>query len=109
MAQNPINPSVQKTIDLLKKRIPAHIPTQQLILFGSQATGKATQWSDIDIAVISPTFGRNNYEERSQLLELTQDIDWRLELHPLHPDELKNHYHTLAQEIKTFGIPLLTC
>ena len=31
----------------------------KLIIFGSQAKGKAKPWSDIDICVVSDSFGKN--------------------------------------------------
>ncbi|WP_417915663.1 nucleotidyltransferase domain-containing protein [Candidatus Electronema sp. JM] len=32
-------------------------------LFGSHLTGKADEWSDIDVAVISPQIGSDRFEE----------------------------------------------
>ena len=33
-----------------------HIPIQQVFLFGSYATGNYTEWSDIDLALVSEVF-----------------------------------------------------
>ena len=46
------------------KRIPVH----KIILFGSYAGGNPKEWSDIDIAVISPKFAGMNYIDRIKLL-----------------------------------------
>ena len=43
---------------------------QAAYLYGSQATGTATEWSDIDVAVISPDFSTDLFEERLLLMRL---------------------------------------
>ena len=45
-----------------------NIRVRRLILFGSYATGKAKQHSDIDIAVISPFFKNKGILKRQELL-----------------------------------------
>jgi predicted nucleotidyltransferase len=45
-----------------------NIQVQRLILFGSHAAGKAKQYSDIDIAVISPAFENKGILKRQELL-----------------------------------------
>ena len=55
----------QSIIETVKKYLQAvtaqGIPTDQGIVFGSQAQGQADEWSDIDLLVISQRFdqGRN--------------------------------------------------
>jgi predicted nucleotidyltransferase len=44
------------------------ITTQQIILFGSYATGTPREDSDIDLIVIADDFGRMNIRERLELL-----------------------------------------
>jgi predicted nucleotidyltransferase len=46
------------------------IPVERVILFGSHAAGHAQEWSDIDIAVISPKFGALSLLERYEQLGL---------------------------------------
>ncbi len=46
------------------------IPVERVILFGSYATGHAQEWSDIDIAVISPKFNALSLLERYEQLGL---------------------------------------
>jgi len=39
------------------RRLAAHgIPTRLAVVFGSQASGHGTPWSDVDLIVISPVF-----------------------------------------------------
>ena len=46
------------------------IPVERVILFGSYAAGHADEWSDIDIAVISPKFDELSLLERYEQLGL---------------------------------------
>jgi predicted nucleotidyltransferase len=46
------------------------IPVERVILFGSYAAGHAQEWSDIDIAVISPKFASMSLLERYEQLGL---------------------------------------
>ncbi|MGH8070593.1 MAG: nucleotidyltransferase domain-containing protein, partial [Candidatus Entotheonellia bacterium] len=46
------------------------IAVERVILFGSHAAGHAQAWSDIDLAVISPTFDELSLLERYEHLGL---------------------------------------
>lgn len=46
------------------------IPVERVMLFGSHAAGHAQEWSDIDIAVISPKFDFLSLLERYEQLGL---------------------------------------
>lgn len=46
------------------------IPVERVILFGSHASGHPRDWSDIDIAVISPKFDSLSLLERYEQLGL---------------------------------------
>ena len=46
------------------------IPVERVILFGSHASGHVDEWSDIDIAVISPRFDTLSLLERYEQLGL---------------------------------------
>ena len=45
-----------KELKKFKKDLSNDLPVQKMILFGSQAKGKAHQWSDIDLLVVSNKF-----------------------------------------------------
>lgn len=44
------------------------IHCEQILLFGSQATGSAREGSDIDLFVVSPDWARYNDRERFEML-----------------------------------------
>lgn len=50
------------------------------VVFGSYVTGRADEWSDIDLLVISPRFDPpRNREDIHQLWYTTTDVDSRIE------------------------------
>ncbi len=106
MAQNTVN---QKVLNLVKNYgsfVKQKIPVDQIILFDSQAKGTTHEWSDIDVCVISPVFGKNLFEEKLQLDRYTDDFSTKIEPTPMHPDMLKSKYNTLASEIRKYGIEI---
>ena len=70
----------------------AGIPVDKIILFGSYAKGTSKSWSDVDVCVVSPLFGKNGYDERV-----------RLEPHPYNAKDLADPWDPLAYEIRTNG------
>ena len=91
---------IHKYVRLLEKQ---EIKILRVILFGSYAKGKANPDSDIDIAVISAQFGQDKVEEMMSLRKIALKVDSHIEPIPLSPGDLKDHYSTLAQEIKKYG------
>lgn len=52
-----VDESVVKTVRMYLRAVQNEgIPVKAGVLFGSYATGKAHEWSDIDLLVISPRF-----------------------------------------------------
>ena len=72
-------------------------------LFGSHLTGKADEWSDIDLAVISPQIGPDHFEERVRLTKIALAIDDRIEPHPFSPDSFTPD-NPLVREILRTGL-----
>ena len=68
MKNNKLSESVKKEIkdyiEILKKEI----PLRKVILYGSYAKGKPKEYSDIDIAIISPSFYKLDIFERQLIL-----------------------------------------
>lgn len=86
----------------------AGIPVTKIIVFGSQARGTAKKWSDIDLCVVSPVFGKNRFEERLRLFALSSQVDINIEPHPFSPHDLLNKWDPLAGEINKYGIILFS-
>lgn len=89
--------------EVLKRRINVN----RAYLFGSYAKGKQNKFSDIDICVVSPDFGKDYIEESLKLKRITNDVDFRISPVPMTPEDMNNKYSTLATEIKNHGIQIL--
>ena len=76
----------------------------KIILFGSIAKGKSDKFSDIDVAIVSPSFGKNYRREMVKLTILSSQINDNIEPHPFNPAELNNKFNALANEIKKYGL-----
>jgi uncharacterized protein len=74
-------------------------------LYGSQINGRATKWSDIDVAVISADFSSDLFEERLALMRLAAEIDDRIEPWPFTPESFDAN-DPLANEIRQAGVEL---
>ncbi|HBL52937.1 MAG TPA: hypothetical protein DDZ34_02540 [Syntrophaceae bacterium] len=83
------------------------IAVESAYLFGSYASNHAGRWSDIDVAVVSPDFSADRFDERLRLMKLSTEIDNRIEPVPFHSDAF-NDTDPLVDEIKKSGISLLT-
>lgn len=87
--------------DALKAR---GIPVQRVILFGSVARNEATEDSDLDLAVVCTPFASTRHEENMECRRMRWDIDVRIEPICLHPDDFKNRFFGLAQEVQKTGV-----
>ncbi|HRN71110.1 MAG TPA: nucleotidyltransferase domain-containing protein [Candidatus Woesebacteria bacterium] len=76
---------IKKELDIYVTRVEKKFDPEKIILFGSFARGDATNWSDVDILVISQFKG---IPEKKRF-----DI-----LYDLHTDLIKNH------DINVYGI-----
>ncbi len=94
-----IEESVQRFLDAVSQlyRI------QAAYLYGSQAKGITTFLSDIDVAVISPDFSQDLFEERLALMHLAARIDNRIEPRPF-KEETFNENDPIASEIQKHGL-----
>jgi len=63
----------------------AGIHVTKAYLFGSYLTGKTDEWSDIDVAVISPQISDDRFEERVTLTKIAISVYGRIEPLPFSP------------------------
>ena len=81
----------------------AGIRVEDLILFGSYAKGSPKPWSDLDVCVVSSSFGKDKTEEMVLLKKLASPIEPMIEPHPYHPQDLADPWDPLAEEIRKHG------
>ncbi len=99
---------IQKTLAIFAKRAKKKFDAEKVILFGSYARGQATDYSDIDVIVLSNKFSSIPQEKRlDALYPLTAKL--YPDVHPFGytPKEFANAKKTSTLfEIQKTGIPL---
>ncbi len=51
------------------------ITIRDAIIFGSHIKGTAREWSDIDVALVSPAFTGDRFDDRRRIVPLRRKID----------------------------------
>lgn len=74
-AKDELERKLRAFIELIIKRF--HV--EAVVLFGSYAGGNPKDYSDIDVAVFSPDFGKNPLNEMTELCKLRRKIDTDIE------------------------------
>ena len=98
--KNTVIKLVKRYIRELEKH---QIPIQEAYLFGSWTNNRAREYSDIDIALISPAFTEDWFEMRRKIVPLRRNIDSRIEPMPYNPEDFA-YGGILIDEIKRTGI-----
>jgi predicted nucleotidyltransferase len=104
MVEKAIRQTINAFVKELKKK---KIKVVKVILFGSRASGRAHEDSDIDVAVVSPDFGKDHFREGAKLFEIACGIDPRIEPVPISLLSYKNDtWIPIIYEIRKNGIEL---
>ncbi len=104
MSKNEVKALVKTYADILRKN---RFQFKQIYLFGSYATGKFHEYSDIDVAVIVSKLprGRGYLNKKMRLWELTAKADARIEPTLLEAKDLqKNEASIMGDEVREHGI-----
>jgi len=98
MVKKQITKIVKDFINTIKDK---DIRVEAVYLFGSYAQNNANSDSDIDIAVVSPDFGKDFFDECVLLKEISEKIDLAISPRAYSLDEYNNAKHEdfLYQEI----------
>jgi predicted nucleotidyltransferase len=83
-----------------------HIPIKEAVLFGSYAKGNETEWSDIDIALVSEIFEGDRMADKDKIRKITLAISSEIEVMPFPPNDI-NEQNPFAREILKTGIKLI--
>jgi len=90
--------TIAQSVECFLKAVQRHQQVEAAYVFGSQVKNAATEWSDIDLAVVSPDFG-DRFEERLNLMRLAARID----PNPYTPEDFDAN-DPLVSEIKRTGV-----
>jgi len=82
------------------------IPPENLLIvvFGSHARGTPSSESDIDVCVVSDSYGQDYHDALVSLLGAAADVEADLDVVPYTSRDLEDRYDPLAKEIKTYGV-----
>ena len=105
IAHRSVPTSIMNKIKLYLLNVNKTKRVKRAYLYGSYARGAAKDWSDIDLAIISPDFIGDMFEERLELMRLAIGMDDRIEPHPFRPEAF-NDNQPLASEIRRTGIAI---
>lgn len=97
--------AIESVIELSKKFIETvrqqGIPIKAAYLFGSWAQGRATEWSDIDLAIVSPIFEGIVFYDRRKLDFAVLQIDSSIEPHPYRPQDFDESDPFVSEILRT--------
>jgi predicted nucleotidyltransferase len=77
------------------------IHVQQAILFGSYASGKYDEWSDIDLAIVSNDFVGNRFEDRSKIRKITLQVNSDISPMPFRPEDFNDSDYFVKEILET--------
>ncbi len=100
------NVHINKTIQIFLREVQKKYSIMEAYIYGSFAKGTSHKWSDIDLAIISPDFSDDLFEDRLYLMRIAASIDDRIEPRPF-KKELFNRNDPLVDEIQKNGVKLL--
>ena len=98
--------SIEKTVRKFVEAAGQRCRVKEAYLYGSQAKGTASAWSDIDIALISSDFSDDVFEERIALMHIAAKIDDRIEPYPF-TESTFNTNNPLVNEIEKNGVRIV--
>ncbi len=93
---------IERFLKLVKD---ANIQIERAVLFGSYAAGKAHEWSDMDVAIVSPDFSGIRFNDAKMLNPFMLKVDSRIEIHPFRPEDF-NKDNLFVKEILRTGIEI---
>ena len=70
---------LEELVEALKEH---KIPVSEAYLFGSYASGKNADYSDIDVALVSDEFSGVRYYDLKKIGRIVRNVDCRIEVHP---------------------------
>ena len=102
MAENKIDVNIINIVNKYIDEISKKFTIKAVYLFGSYAKGTNNEDSDIDVAVILES-NANTLDLMLELMMLTQNVDLRIEPHPIKENDFEEG-NPFVEEIKTTGL-----
>jgi uncharacterized protein len=98
---------IRKVIDKYVRALENNqIHIRRAILFGSYAEGRANEWSDIDIALVSDSFDGDRFEDRGKIRRITLSVSSDLSPLPFRPEDFTPE-NPFVKEIMEKGVRIV--
>ena len=99
-----INKSVEDTVLQFGRYLIQHgTPISKLVIFGSYAKNNAHKYSDIDVCVVSPKFGKDPVDEMQYLFKQRRNVDSSIEPYPASLEAYEELESPIIWEIRKYG------
>ncbi len=82
-----IDTDIENKVYLFLELVSKKINLTQAYIFGSAAKHTHHTWSDIDLAIVSPDFSGDRFEDSKLLIPFIIDVDRSIEVHPFRPED----------------------
>lgn len=82
-----------------------NIRIMRTILFGSQVRGTATEWSDIDVALVSPDFSGRRFDDNCRIRKVKLRTNTRFDTHPFTQEDFDSSPFA-HHEILKYGVEI---
>ena len=97
---------IENKVNTFLKLVSTKINISHAYLFGSAAKDNRHAWSDIDLAIVSPAFSGDNFEDNKLLIPFILEVDHSIEVHPFRPHDFTPD-NPFVNEIMKTGIHIL--
>lgn len=97
---------ITSVTELIRQLNANNLPINRAYVFGSYAKGQQSEWSDIDLALVSDYFEGNSYYDRRKVSPYAIKIDIDLEVHPFRPEDFTTD-NPFVEEIIETGIKVV--
>ena len=89
------------------ENIRQELPIERAYLYGSYATGRSRDYSDIDLAIVTPILNDENSFAINQKI-FRRAMRYNLDLEPIcfSPDEFEKEYLPIVRDIKREGMEI---
>ena len=98
-----IKQEIRKLVSMLEKD---NILVQKIILFGSYANNNPTEWSDVDVALISDDFCGIRFYDIEKIAPYLIQVEPSIEVHPYRTDEFDEDKSFFVHEILKNGMEI---
>ena len=101
-----VTTDIDSKVHLFLQLVSKKINVVQAYLFGSSAKSQRHEWSDIDLAIVSPDFSGDSFEDSKILFPFILAVDRAIEVHPFRPDDFSSA-NPFAKEILESGVKII--